>query len=286
MIFGRAPILPGAWKTVTSWTIAIILGVVEGLTEFIPVSSTGHLIIVGNLLGFTGQKAATFEVVIQLGAILSVLLLYGRRFVRLIPTQSPPVKSALDGWSGIVRIALATLPALVVGYLAHDFIKSRLFTPVTVTWALAVGGFAILLAERFAAHRSTNSLDELTLKQAFGIGLFQTLSLWPGTSRAAATIVGGLLLGLDRKGAAEFSFLIAVPVMAVATGYDFLQMRDVLASEDLLMLAVGFSVSFAVALATVAAFVRLLGRWSLAPFAWYRIAVAPIFYSLTHKLSF
>ncbi|MGH7845420.1 MAG: undecaprenyl-diphosphate phosphatase [Candidatus Binatia bacterium] len=264
-----------------NWTIAIILGVVEGLTEFIPVSSTGHLIIVGNLLGFTGEKAATFEVVIQLGAILSVVVLYCRRFVRLIPVKKSGCRSTLEGWSGLIRIALATAPALLMGYLTHDFIKTRLFTPVAVAWALAVGGFAILLAEKFVAGRRSNTLDNMSLKQAFGIGLFQTLSLWPGTSRAAATIVGGLLLGLDRKGAAEFSFLIAVPVMVAATGYDLLKMRGLLVAEDVVFLGVGFVVSFLVALITVAAFIRLLSRWNLVPFAWYRIIAAPIFYFLT-----
>lgn len=264
-----------------NWTIAIILGVVEGLTEFIPVSSTGHLIIVGNLLGFTGEKAATFEVVIQLGAILSVVVLYARRFVRLIPVKDSGTESTLDGWSGLIRIALATAPALLMGYLAHDFIKTRLFTPVAVAWALAVGGFAIMLAEKVIANRSSNSLDDVSLKQALGIGLFQTLSLWPGTSRAAATIVGGLILGLDRKGAAEFSFLIAVPVMVAATGYDLLKMRELLVAEDIALLGVGFVVSFLVALITIAAFIRLLSGWNLVPFAWYRIIAAPIFYFLT-----
>jgi undecaprenyl-diphosphatase len=271
--------------TLGNWTTAIVLGVVEGLTEFIPVSSTGHLIVVGNLLGFTGEKAATFEVVIQLGAILSVVVLYAGRFLRLIPLTGSATKSTLDGWSGLIRIGLATLPALVVGYLIHDFVKARLFNPVSVSWALAVGGFAMLLAEKFTACRASNSVENLSVVQAFGIGLFQTLSLWPGTSRAAATIVGGLLLGLDRKGAAEFSFLIAVPVMVAATGYDLLKMRGVLGPDDMFFLGVGFVVSFVVGIIAVAAFIRLLSRWNLVPFAWYRIIVAPIFYFLTRGAS-
>ena len=270
------------------WGIAIIMGIVEGLTEFIPVSSTGHLIVVGNLLGFVGQKASTFEVAIQLGAILSVVLLYRRRFFGLIPQKGSPTSrsgSALEGWSGLSRICLATVPALIAGYLAHDFIKGHLFTPAAVAWALAVGGIGILIAERFVLRRSSRSLDELTLQQALGIGLFQTLSLWPGTSRSAATIVGGLLLGLDRKGAAEFSFLIAVPIMVAATGYDVLKMTGAFTSKDVAQLVVGFIVSFIVALLSVAAFIRILSRWSLAPFAWYRIVAAPAFYLLTRSLS-
>ncbi len=270
------------------WGIAIILGIVEGLTEFIPVSSTGHLIVVGNLLRFEGEKASTFEVAIQLGAILSVVVLYWDRFLGLIPCKENPIPrsgSALEGWSGLWRIGLATVPALIVGYLAHDFIKAHLFTPAAVAWALAVGGIGILIAERFVLRRFSRSLDTLTLRQALGIGLFQTLSLWPGTSRSAATIVGGLLLGLDRKGAAEFSFLIAVPIMVAATGYDVLKMTGAFTSEDVAQLVVGFIVSFIVALMAIPSFIRILSRWSLAPFAWYRIVAAPAFYLLTRSLS-
>ena len=270
------------------WGIAIILGIVEGLTEFIPVSSTGHLIVVGNLLPFEGEKASMFEVAIQLGAILSVVVLYWNRFVGLIPYKKNPAPrsgSALEGWSGLGRIGLATVPALIAGYFGHGFIKAHLFTPVAVAWALAVGGIGIFIAERFTLRRSSHSLDTITLQQALGIGLFQTLSLWPGTSRSAATIVGGLLLGLDRKAAAEFSFLIAVPVMVAATGYEVLKMRAVFTSEDLAQLAVGFIVSFIVALLSIATFIRILSRWSLAPFAWYRIVAAPVFYFLTRGLN-
>jgi undecaprenyl-diphosphatase len=271
-----------------SWAIAIILGIVEGLTEFTPVSSTGHLIVAGNLLGFTGDKASTFEVAIQLGAILSVVVLYWNRFLGLIPARTDPQAnslSMLQGWPGLYRIALATLPALIIGYLSHGFIKAHLFTPTTVAWALAVGGFGILIAEKLVSSRPSRPLEKLTARQALGIGLFQTLSLWPGTSRAAATIVGGLLLGLDRKDAAEFSFLIAVPIMIAATGYDMLKTADRLTSEDLIQLALGSVVSFIVAVLSIATFVRILSRWSLAPFAWYRIVAAPIFYVLTRNLS-
>ena len=268
-----------------TWAVAIILGIVEGLTEFIPVSSTGHLIVVGDLLDFTGQKASSFEVFIQLGAILSVVVLYHRRFFALIPDKGNPAShsgSALEGWSGIARISLATLPALIAGYLAHGFIEDYLFTPGAVACALAVGGGGILLAERYVSSRSAAPLDRLTPLQALGIGLFQTLSLWPGTSRSAATIVGAMLLGLDRKAAVEFSFLIAVPVMVAATGYEMLKLGGAFTQAEMAQLAVGFVVSFIVALLAIAAFVRLLSsRWTLVPFAWYRIAAAPLFYFLT-----
>jgi undecaprenyl-diphosphatase len=272
---------------VDALAIAVVLGIVEGLTEFIPVSSTGHLILVGHLFGFVGDKAASFEVAIQLGAVLSVVFLYWRRFLDLIPTRSAKTHfhSALNGWSGILRIALATLPALIVGFLARHTIKEQLFTPLAVTWALAVGGVAILLAEKFVSRRRSYSLETLTLTQALGVGLFQVLSLWPGTSRAAATIVGGMLVGLERKGAAEFSFLIAVPIMFAATGYELIKMHTAFGAQDLLQFGVGFGVSFLVALFAVKGFVSFLSRGSLAPFAWYRIAVAAIFYAATQGLT-
>jgi undecaprenyl-diphosphatase len=272
-----------------SWGIAVVLGVVEGVTEFLPVSSTGHLIIAGHLLGFVGEKASSFEVAIQLGAILSVVLLYWRRFLALIPNSARGLLGAtskLEGWSGLWRIGLSTFPALLVGYLARHTIKEKLFTPEAVTLALVVGGVLILLVERFASRQNPNTLDTLTPWQAFGIGLFQILALWPGTSRAAATIVGGMLLGLDRKSAAEFSFLIAVPVLFAATGYELIKMRNQLAFEDSLQLGIGFVVSFVIALIAVKGFVSFLEHGKLTPFAWYRIIVAPVFYYLTRELSF
>lgn len=269
-----------------SWGIAVVLGIVEGLTEFLPVSSTGHLIIAGHLLGFVGEKAASFEVAIQLGAILSVVVLYWHRFVGLLPMGGRSwveSNSTLLGWSGLWRISVATTPALLIGYVARHAIKEKLFNPEAVTLALAVGGVAILLVERLRSQRRSGSLDQLSLAQAFGIGLFQVLALWPGTSRAAATIIGGMLLGLDRKGAAEFSFLIAVPVLFAATGYELIKMGDQLAFDDSMALAIGFVVSFIVALIAVKGFVSFLSRGKLAPFAWYRIVVAPIFYWLTRS---
>jgi undecaprenyl-diphosphatase len=272
-----------------SWEITIVLGIIEGLTEFLPVSSTGHLIIAGHLLGFVGDHAASFEVAIQLGAILSVVFLYWRRFLGLVPNGSRSYlirSSTLEGWSGLFRIGLATAPALLVGYLARHTIKEELFTPEAVTWALAIGGAVILLVERLVAGRNLNGLDALSLSQALGVGLFQILSLWPGTSRAAATIVGGMLLGLDRKSAAEFSFLVAVPTMFAATSYEMINMRGQLALQDSVHLALGFVISFIVALMAVKGFVSFLERGRLAPFAWYRIAAAPVFYYLTRGLSF
>jgi undecaprenyl-diphosphatase len=266
--------------------IVVILGVVEGLTEFLPISSTGHLIIAGHLLGFVGEKAASFEVAIQLGAILAVVCLYGRRFLRLLPIRSLSLEepSNLDGWNGLWRVGLATFPALLVGYLGRHAIKAHLFNPEAVTAALALGGIVMLVAEKFSAPRASRCLDNLTAGQALTIGLCQILALWPGTSRAAATIIGGMMVGLDRKSAAEFSFLIAVPVLFAAGGYELLKMKEQFVRQDALDLGAGFLVSFAVALLAVKAFVRFLERGKLTPFAWYRIAVAPVFYYLTRGM--
>jgi len=264
------------------WEIAVVLGIVEGVTEFLPVSSTGHLIIAGHLLGFVGDRAASFAVAIQLGAILSVIFLYWRRFLGLIPSPANCTEnSALTGWAGLWRITVATVPALLVAYVARHEIKGRLFNPEAVTLALAVGGVAILAVERFSLRRRSNSLDSLSLSQALGVGIFQILALWPGTSRAAATILGGMLVGLDRKASAEFSFLIAVPVLFAASGYELVKMSDQLALADAMALAIGFVVSFIVALAAIKGFVSYLERGKLAPFAWYRIVIAPVFYYLT-----
>ena len=272
-----------------STTVAIILGVVEGVTEFIPVSSTGHLILAGHFLGFVGDKAASFEVAIQLGAILAIVALYPQRFLALIPRslrQSNADGSTLAGWSGLYRFAAAILPALAVGFVARHAIKQHLFNPFTVTCALAAGGVAILLAEKFVSGRRTNSLDAITVAQALGIGLFQVLSLWPGTSRSAATIVGGMFLGLDRKGAAEFSFLVAVPIMFIVTAYEMTKIGATFSRDELYSFFLGFVVAFVVALLSVKAFLHLLNRWTLAPFAWYRIVAAPVFYYLTRAIGF
>jgi undecaprenyl-diphosphatase len=272
-----------------TWEIAIVLGIVEGLTEFIPVSSTGHLIIAGHLLGFVGEKASSFEIAIQSGAILAVIVLYWQRFAALVPLASNCVSapvSTMAGSRGLWRIALASLPALVVGYLARHVIKQHLFTPVAVTGALLLGGVAILIAERCVSKERASSLETINVAQALGVGFFQILALWPGTSRAAATIVGGMILGLDRKGAAEFSFLIAVPILLAATAYEMIKMQADVTVEELAQFGIGFAVSFIVAMIAVRSFVLYLGRWSLAPFGWYRIGVAPIFYILTHGLSF
>jgi len=248
-----------------------ILGLVEGLTEFIPVSSTGHLILAGHLLGFESEKASTFDIFIQLGAILAVVFLYKERFYGLNPFNK---EKGLAGINGLILLFLTTLPALLFGAVAHDFIKSHLFNSKTVALGLGVGGVAILLIERFLPEIKRRGIDSLTWREALSIGFFQCLALWPGTSRSGATILGGMIIGVERKTAAEYSFLAAVPVMFAATTYDLYKSRSFLQASDLAIFCVGFVVSFVTAWFTVKGFIRLLGRYTLNPFGWYRIAVA------------
>lgn len=250
---------------------AVVLGLVEGATEFLPVSSTGHLILVGHLIGFTGEKADSFEVIIQLGAILAVVCLYWQRFWWLI---SPKPLHAFSGFRGLWMLFLTSLPAGIVGLVARKYIKAHLFGPTTVALALAVGALMIFVVERRKVRDRYYSLDEMTPKLAFGIGCFQCLSLWPGFSRSAATIMGGMLLGAKRGLAAEYSFIGAVPIMFAATLYDFYKSADLYTADDLGILAIGFVVSFVAALVAVKGFIVLVKRVSLRPFAWYRLALA------------
>lgn len=265
----------------SEYLVAVILGLVEGFTEFIPVSSTGHLILAGSLLGYTGEKAATFQVVIQLGAILAVAFLYRERLLVLLPFE-PAVKPVdrFSGARGLTLLALTTLPSLVVGALTHDLIKTHLFTPTTVVWALAVGGGAILLVEGRPKTNGLDGLGAITWRQALVVGLFQCIAMWPGVSRSAATIVGGMLSGLSRRTAVEYSFLAAVPVMIAATTYDLYRAQSALDDGDLAMLAIGFVVAFLAAILAVKTFIRLLGAWTLTPFAWYRIGLAVVVFWL------
>ena len=244
-----------------------LLGLVEGATEFIPVSSTGHLIVVSSWLGLVDERAKTFDIFIQLGAILAILWLYRARLSQFI------VQARRDEASRrfLVNLIIAFLPAAVAGFLAHEWIKSRLFNPTVVATALVVGGVLILLIERWAPRSTINDVSEITARSALGIGLAQVLSLIPGTSRSGATILGGYALGLSRTAATEFSFFLAIPVMLAATIYDLLKSWSVLTSADIPMFTVGFVVSFVSALVVVKAFLTYVSRHSFGVFAWYRI---------------
>jgi undecaprenyl-diphosphatase len=247
------------------------MGLVEGITEFIPVSSTGHLILAGRLLGFEGEFASTFEIFIQLGAILAVVLLYRDRFRQLLDFRRT---DGLVGWRGIGLLGLTTVPALLLGATAYSAIKDRLFNPITVAIGLGIGGLAILIIESKDLKSQRFELDSLTWRDALFVGLFQCLALWPGVSRAAATILGGMLIGLHRKTAAEFSFLAAVPALFAAAVFDLYQSLPALRSSEFVLLAIGFLVAFFSAWFAVKFFLRLLSSHTLIPFGWYRIAVA------------
>jgi undecaprenyl-diphosphatase len=252
------------------WFYAVILGVVEGLTEFVPVSSTGHLIIAGHLLGFEGPKAATFEIFIQLGAILAVIFLYKERFLRLFSVRTA---TGFSGRRGIILLALTTLPALVLGALIHRFIKAYLFTPATVALGLVLGGVGILVVERFLPRVKKSGLDALSPAEAMAVGLFQCLALWPGMSRSACTIVGAMAIGIERETAAQYSFLAAVPVMFAATVFDLYKTLPILQGSDVPMFAIGFVVSFMAAWLAIKFFLRFLSSHTLNSFGWYRIIV-------------
>ena len=246
---------------------AALLGLVEGATEFIPVSSTGHLIVVSNWLGLVDERAKTFDIFIQLGAILAILWLYRARLgLSVLQARRDPASRRF-----FVNLFIAFLPAAAVGFLAHEWIKSRLFHPTVVAIALIAGGILILLIERWAPRPTIHDVDAVPPRLALGIGLAQVLSLIPGTSRSGATIMGGYALGLSRTAATEFSFFLAIPVMLAATTFDLAKSWSVLSVTDIPMFAVGFVVSFVSALIVVQAFLRYVSHHSFGVFAWYRI---------------
>lgn len=256
---------------------AVILGIVEGLTEFLPVSSTGHLILANRLLGLTGEKIATFDVVIQLGAILAVVVLYWPRFWGLLRSDT---RKPFSGMRGLYMLAITTLPAVVLGLLLHKYIKAHLFGPATVAWSMGVGAVLILVVEALRLRPRVFSLDQLTPAQAFGIGCFQCIAMWPGFSRSAATILGGMVLGASREAATEYSFIAAVPIMVGATGLDLVKSLKDFSTGDLEFLAVGFVVSFIFAWLAVKGFITLLKSSTLRPFAYYRLVLAPVVFFL------
>ncbi|MEC0128318.1 undecaprenyl-diphosphate phosphatase [Paenibacillus pabuli] len=253
---------------------AIILGIIEGLTEFLPVSSTGHLILAGNLLNFEGDAAITFKIVIQLGAVMAVLILYWKNYLEI---GSNLIKMEFSKSKGlnVIHMILAMLPALILYLLLKDTIKSQLFGPTPVLIGLVAGGLLMIIAAR---SKRKNSVDTISYKQAFGIGLFQCLALWPGFSRSGSTISGGLLLGTSQKAAADFTFIISVPVMLGASLLDLYDSRNLLNLEDLYLMLIGFMTSFLVAIIAVVTFIRLIKRLRLEWFALYRFVLAALFY--------
>ncbi len=246
---------------------ALILGLVEGVTEFLPISSTGHLIIAGQLLGFTGEKAKVFMIAIQLAAIFAVVWEYRARLGHVVVTlQTEPASQRLA-----INLMAGFLPAAVLGFLFYKQIKAYLFNPIVVASALIIGGVLILWAERRKHVVSTETVDDLTWRRALAVGFAQALAMIPGTSRSGATIIGGLFLGMSRKAAAEFSFLLAIPTMFAATAYDFYKNWQLFDVNDVPLFVVGGVAAFISALIAVRTLIKFVSRHDYTVFAWYRI---------------
>jgi undecaprenyl-diphosphatase len=255
---------------------AIILGVVEGLTEFLPVSSTGHLIVAGSLLGYTGERAKLFEIVIQAGAILAVCWEFRARLWNV----ARGVLSDRSAQRFVLNLVVAFLPAALLGLAFGSTIKAHLFAPVPVATAFIVGALVILWAERRAKRNpavvTIHDVDAMRWPDALKVGLAQALALIPGTSRSGATIIGGMLFGLSRQAATEFSFFLAIPTLFAATGYELLKNRALLAGSDVSMIGVGFVTAFISAFLVVRWLLRYVAHHDFVPFAWYRIAFGAV----------
>ena len=250
---------------------SIILAIIEGLTEFLPVSSTGHMILAQSVMKLSNPEfAKTFEIVIQLGAILAVLALYIKRFFVSINIY--------------LKLFVAFLPTGIIGLLAYKIIKHYLFNPFTVSVSLIIGGVILILLDKWSEGKKTNvpSVEDISYAGAFKIGLIQCLSMVPGVSRAAATIFGGIFAGFDRKQAAEFSFLLAIPTMFAASGKDLWESKDLINSDNIKLLLIGSAVAFVVAIVAVKAFIAFLTRYGFKHFGWYRIVLGIVF--LTYAL--
>jgi undecaprenyl-diphosphatase len=250
---------------------AVVLGVIEGITEFLPISSTGHLILANHFLKFSGTFANMFDVVIQLGAILSVLFYFHKRLNPLSKKITTEQRNdIIDTWK---RAIIGVSPALILGFLLDDLIEEKLFNPLTVSIMLIVGGIVLLILERRSKTPTIQSVKELTIKTVLLIGLFQCLAMVPGTSRAAATIIGAMLLGASRGVATEFSFFLAIPTMAAASGYSLLKHGTMLTSAEWGALVIGFTVSFITAWGVIAFFMNYIRKHNFNLFGWYRIAL-------------
>ncbi|WP_095079001.1 undecaprenyl-diphosphate phosphatase [Pseudomonas sp. Irchel s3h17] len=251
------------------WTAAqaLILGVIEGLTEFLPISSTGHQIIVADVLNFGGERAKAFNIIIQLGAILAVVWEFRGKILEVVtglPTQRTAQRFT-------VNLLIAFLPAVVLGVIFADLIHHYLFNPITVATALVVGGIVMLWAERREHTVHAESVDDMTWKDALKVGCAQCLAMIPGTSRSGSTIIGGLLFGLSRKTATEFSFFLAMPTMVGAAVYSGYKYRDLFQAADLPVFAIGFVTAFIFAMIAVKGLLKFIASHSYAAFAWYRI---------------
>ncbi len=251
---------------------AFLMGIVEGITEFLPISSTGHLILLGELLGFQGPPGKTFEIVIQLGAILAVVVVFWPTLMSLVTKAWRPGPERFYA----INLLLAFLPAAAIGATLHGTITRLLFSPWVVCVALIVGGIAIILIERLRHTPTIHSVPQIGPLAALIIGFGQALAMIPGTSRSGATIITALLIGVDRKVAAEFSFVLAIPTMVAATAYSLFKARAELEFEGLAQIGVGFVTAFVVALVVVRWVMGVIGRIGFTPFGWYRIALGSV----------
>jgi undecaprenyl-diphosphatase len=248
---------------------AIILGIVEGITEFLPVSSTGHLILVNQFITFDEQFTKMFDIVIQLGAILSVVVYFRKRLFTFVKENGSYLQSqTAELWK---KAIIGVLPALVIGAMFGKRIQDSMFNPTVVALALVIGGIALILLENRKHREKISSIAMLDYKTILLIGLIQCLAMIPGTSRSAATIIGAMLMGCSRLVAAEFSFFLAIPTLFAASAYSLLKINFTMTSEEIIVLSVGFVVSFIVALLVIAGFMKYISRHNFKPFGYYRI---------------
>jgi undecaprenyl-diphosphatase len=264
--------------------VAVIIGIVEGVTEFLPVSSTGHMILTEELLNLNSSDPLmnTFIIVIQLGAILAVVLIYWKKILQLFGLSKRTVANHAEKHSkrqqlNLIHIFIGITPAMVLAFFMNDFIESHLFSSITVLIGLVLGGILLIVAERVKQPAQAIDVDHISYKQALWIGLWQVLSLWPGFSRSGSTIAGGMLSGVNRAASADFTFIMAIPIMFVATGYSLLKSYQDFTSDAINFFVVGFVVSFIVAWVAVATFIRFVQKVKLTYFAYYRFALAVAF---------
>jgi undecaprenyl-diphosphatase len=251
---------------------SIVLSIIEGLTEFLPISSTGHMILASSIMNIPEDAfVKTFEISIQIGAIMAIVLLYAKRF--------------LQGISIYLKLTIAFIPTGIIGFLAYPYIKAYLFNPIVVTISLILGGIVLILIDKKVAGQQskTEALESISYKNAFFIGLFQSVSMIPGVSRAAATIVGGIFNGLDKKQAIEFSFLLAVPTMFAATGYDLYKTSIEFSGHEIFLLSLGLAVAFITAWIAVKVFVRIVQNYGFKYFGYYRIIIGILFLLLVKQ---
>ncbi|HEV2567978.1 undecaprenyl-diphosphate phosphatase [Sphingomonas sp.] len=260
-------------NTEPATTTILLMGILEGFTEFLPVSSTGHLILAGEILGYAGEESKTFKISVQLGAILAVLLLYRERFWAV---GTGVLAGNRDALLFTRNILFGTVPALVIGVLAYDAVRSALSSPIIVAPALILGGIAMLLLDRRRGPGRFETVEAIPASAALLVGILQCLAMVPGVSRSGASILGALGIGVERKAAAEFSFFLAVPTMMAATSYDLYRTRELLDSDQLVTILFGCTAAFFTAVVVVRSFVAIVSRFGFAPFAYYRIVAGAV----------